>query len=283
MSSSSSATPQASPSSTQPPSQESAEDRSPQSHGNDEPQEHSLWSPAIAGQRKAFFKTLLMFFGITTIVLWLVLPLFWGSTLLLERYFPRLHVHVVDFDSQASGTSAIAGPYVTAALRQVSMQPGPHLTYDIVDPAMYPGGPQEVMTAVAKSGPWGAVVINSNATSAWRNAVTTGNGGYEASGSVGLFYSGARFYQIVLLYVVPLMLRNTYSAVSSASQAAGQQFLCANAGATAATQNAGALTTASAAPSAIGNVFGLYTYDVNPITAWASGAPMEAGLIVSVR
>jgi hypothetical protein len=34
-------------------------------------------------------------------------------------------------------------------------------------------------------------------------------------------------------------------------------------------QNATALTTALAAPQSLGNVFGYFTFDTRPITAWA--------------
>lgn len=253
--------------------------KSPGTENQEQGQQHSVWSRHVVAARRTFFKQLLMYFGVTTAVLWCTLPIFWGSSLTLEQYFGDLHIQVVDFDSQASGSNAIAGPYITAALRAIDRAPGPHLTYDIVDPSRYPGGPEQVMDAVGKSGPWGAVVVHANATSAWRNAVTTGNPSYDPSGSVGVYYSGARFYQIVLLFVVAFMNQNVHGAVSSASQAAAQQFLCANAGATPATQNAGALTTASASPAAIGSPFGFYRYDVAPITAWASAAPMEAGLL----
>lgn len=212
-------------------------------------------------------------FLITTLVLWATLPIFWGSTLLLENYFYRLDVHVVDFDSVASGADAIAGPYIASSLQAVAAASGPHLNYQVVDPSIYPGGPSQVMEAVKHSGPWAAVVIFNNATSSYRNAITTGDAAYDPSGTVGIYYSGARFYQIVLLFIVPLLEKNVYSGLSTAAQAASQQFLCG------ATATAGALTTAGASPQAIGNAFGYFLYDVNPITAWASAAPMEAGLI----
>lgn len=246
---------------------------------SESPEQYPIWSHKITRPRIVFVKQMLTYFAVTTLVLWVSLPIFWGSSSTLARYFGNLHIHVVDFDSHASGANAIAGPYITAALRTIDSASGPHLSYDIIDPARYPGGAQQVMDAVAKSGPWGAIVIHANATSAWRNAVTTGNAAYDPNGSVGLYYSAARFYQITLLYVVNFISQSAHSAIFAASQAAAQQFLCANAGSTASTQNAGALTTASSSHAAIGQPFGSYQYDVNPITAWSSAAPMEAGLV----
>lgn len=205
-----------------------------------------------------------------------VLPIFWGSTLLQEYYFPRLHIDVVDFDSIASGSSALVGPRVSAILASITAASGPHLTYEIVDPTTkYPGGYEQVMEAVRHSGPWGAVVIFGNATTAWTDAVQNGVATYDPTGSVGIYFAGARFYQVVLLFLSSLLSENVHDGVYAASQAATAQFLCGN-------TNAAALTTAELAPSALGTAFSFFQYDVSPITAWASAAPMEAGLIYVV-
>lgn len=205
-----------------------------------------------------------------------VLPIFWGSTLLQEYYFPRLHIDVVDFDSIASGSSALVGPRVSAILAAISAAPGPHLTYEIVDPTTkYPGGYEQVMDAVRHSGPWGAVVIFGNATTAWTDAVQNGVTTYDPTGSVGVYFAGARFYQVVLLFISSLLSQNVHNGVYAASQAATAQFLCGNTDAT-------ALTTAGLAPATLGTAFSFFQYDVSPITAWASAAPMEAGLIYVV-
>lgn len=110
-------------------------------------------------------------------------------------------------------------------------------------------------------------------------------------------------YQIVLLYVAPLLTQNVMSGLTMASDMASRSFLqnAISAG------NSTAITTAAAAPQSLGNVFGFFRYDVRPITAWAvsevslleesraltngrllllillqSAAPMEAGLIYNV-
>lgn len=80
-------------------------------------------------------------------------------------------------------------------------------------------------------------------------------------------------YQVVLIYLVPLLKQNVQSALSTASDAASKMFL--QQAITA--QNATALTTALSAPQSLGNVFGYFTYDVRPITAWAVSLMLKRG------
>lgn len=54
---------------------------------------------------------------------------------------------------------------------------------------------------IATQKSWGAVVINANATTAWRNALTTGDASYDPNGAIGIYFSSARFYQVTLLYI----------------------------------------------------------------------------------
>lgn len=124
-------------------------------------------------------------------MLWICLPIFWGSTLLLEYYFYRLNIQVVDFDSAASGAGALVGPPLVQSLLQHNLSSGPHLTYFNISPSEFPGGPDQVMESVGHNFAWGAVVIYPNATTAWRNAIETGNSSYDPTGCVGIYFSAA--------------------------------------------------------------------------------------------
>jgi len=211
------------------------------------------------------FQSVLPFFLVITVVLWICLPIFWGSTLLLEHYFYKLNIQIVDFDSSASGADALVGPSLVQSLLQINSQTGAHVTYYNMSPSQFPNGPQDVMQSVGHNEAWGAVVIYPNATTAWRNAIETGNSSYDPTGCVGIFFSGAHFYQVVLIYLVPILTKNVQSGLMMASDAASKMFL--QQAITA--QNATALTTALAAPQSLGNGFGFFQYDVRPITAWA--------------
>jgi len=124
-------------------------------------------------------------------MLWICLPIFWGSTLLLEHYFYKLNIQVVDFDSAASGADAMVGPPLVQSLLKLNSESGPHLSYYNMSPSDFPNGPQDVMQSVGHNFAWGAVVIYPNATTAWRNAIETGNASYDPTGCVGIYFSAA--------------------------------------------------------------------------------------------
>ena len=190
---------------------------------------------------------------------------------------------MVDFDSStntalyplASGSSALAGPPLVQELLQITSQPGPHLTYQVKDSDRFPGGPREVMEMIGHNAFWGAVVIHQNATSLWNQAITTGNSTYDPSGSVSLYFSAARFYQVVLLYIVPFLVENVKAGLATSSKIATQNFI----NTAVQNQNATAFMTANLAPQTLATAFSFHRYDVRPITVWASAAWFEAALI----
>ena len=77
----------------------------------------------------------------------------------------------------------------------------PHFTYIIREASDYPNGLEDVRREVLGQECWAAVVINANATTAWRNALETGDAGYNPNGAIGIYFQSARFYQVVLLYI----------------------------------------------------------------------------------
>lgn len=130
-----------------------------------------------------------------------------GSLYLTLQYLSNLTIYLVDLDTASSGQSAIVGPAFRAmASNSNSMSTSSaHLGYVIRDAADYPNGVYDAMREVTNKDCWGAIVVNANATSAWRAAVENGDAGYDPSGSVGVFYQGARYYQIILLYLAPFV------------------------------------------------------------------------------
>lgn len=167
----------------------------------------SIFHPSLKKERReliwGFFRTT----GLITLLLWLALPIFWGSTYLLLPFLSRLTIYVVDFDTQASGNAAIVGPAFRAMASNSNAMPSSeaHLGYVIRDAASYPNGIYDAMHEVEVQKCWGTIVINANATTAWRDAVENGVATYDPQGSVALLYQGARFYSIILLYLVPFV------------------------------------------------------------------------------
>ena len=87
------------------------------------------------------------------------------------------------------------------------------------------------------------------------------------------FYSGARFYQISLLYLAPLMIEFAGLVTQMASSQALTAYIASNSG------NTTALNLAATVPQALATPFSHFQEDVRPINQWAAAAPFEAGLI----
>jgi hypothetical protein len=112
------------------------------------------------------------------------------------------------------GITPILGPAYTSYARQSNSLPlsTPHVGYNIIDVSQgYPNGVWDARDDVLKKKCWAAIVIHANATSSWRDAIQTGDAGYDPQGSVGIYYEGARYYQIVLLYLRPFVSRRGHS------------------------------------------------------------------------
>jgi hypothetical protein len=188
----------------------------------------------------------------------------------------------------------------------------PHLGYRVIHVTQSPYsdlGTQGAIDDVLRKRCWAAIVIHSNATTAWRNAVQAGDAEYDPQGTVGIYYMGARYYQIVLLYLRPFvssssshyssvrdqlfpsspfepqLIRDVSTNIQTASQTALSSILTSLSNTyTAPSQyppTQPPVTTTLAAletvPQAMSGPFGYYTYDLRPQTAWGAAAVFEAG------
>jgi hypothetical protein len=118
-----------------------------------------------------------------------------------------------------------------------------------------------------------AIVVYPNCTSTWRTSLQNGLADYDPTGCVGIFYSGARFYQVSLLYLAPFMKRFAQQILQTASTQAVSQYLSSIQG------NTTALALLANVPQALTTPFSLYEEDVRPINQWGAAAPFEAALI----
>jgi len=168
---------------------------------------------------------------------------------------------VVDFDSPQTGNQAIVGPAIIQMAQMTNSMPidATRLGYDIQDASQYPGGPEQAKEDVGYSRHWGAIIAYPNSTSVWREALATGDASYDPSGCVGIFFSGARFYQITLLYLDKFMQEAARGALNQAGATAVSNYIQSIQG------NAALLANAAAVPQAIGTPFGYYAEDQRPI------------------
>lgn len=132
--------------------------------------------------------------------MWACLSIFWGSTYHLQVNFHRLTVHLVPLDTDPN--SFLVGPMTQMAEMQSSLPvTTPHFTYIVRQASDYPNGLDDVQREVLGQECWAAVVIYANATTAWRDALSSGDASYSPNGAIGIYFQSARFYQVVLLYI----------------------------------------------------------------------------------
>ena len=136
--------------------------------------------------------------------LWATLSFFWGSTYQLINQFYNLQVYVVNFDTTSN--AFLPGPIQTEVNYQNSLGwDVAHVTWVMRDPSNYPNGLADVQNEVLTQQCWATVVINANATSAWTSALAAGDSSYDPTGAIGIYVQSARFYQVILNYLEPIV------------------------------------------------------------------------------
>ncbi|GAA6041975.1 hypothetical protein JCM8097_009126 [Rhodosporidiobolus ruineniae] len=234
----------------------------------------SIRDPKLREGRRTTLKILGMYFVLMSVAVWALLSVFWGSTWLLEWYFPNLKVYIYDFDSTAT-SSPLLGPVVEQSLLATVGQ-RPYLGF--LSRSTAGKTLEDVAQEIIEERAWAAVVINANATTAFQAAVA-GTGGllggeWSPEGAVSIFTSGSRWYQVTLEYLIPFLEQFLQPALLEASHQAVSSFLS-----TATPATLGALT--STQQAALASPFSYLSIDLRPIhdNQWAGAAPLEAGYI----
>ncbi|GAA6016146.1 hypothetical protein JCM10207_004459 [Rhodosporidiobolus poonsookiae] len=235
---------------------------------------YRLLDPRLKEGRTKMFKILAMYFVLMTVAIWALLSIFWGSTYLLEHYFPNIKVYIYDFDSTAS-SPALLGPTVVQSLL-ATVGKRPYLSFINRDPTGKTVA--DVAQEVIEERAWGAIVVNANATSAFQAAMA-GTGGlldgqYSPEGAVAIMTASSRWFQVTLEYLIPFLEKFLQTPVLEANHQAAASFLST---ATPATFSALSQTQRAA----LSTPFSYRSVDLRPIhdDQWAGAAPLEAGLI----
>ncbi|KAK4689248.1 hypothetical protein P7C73_g850, partial [Tremellales sp. Uapishka_1] len=238
-----------------------------------------VWHSEIRSTVIEALKKAVIAFGSITIWMWVCLPIFFGSTYTLESYFPNMTVHLINFDT-TTGASSVLGPAMVdmANMQMTLPRSSTHLGWQLRPASQYPNGLDSVRQDILSQASWACVTVNANATSAYLTALENGDASYNPTGAISIWFQSARFYQITLLYIQPLLISNVESALTMARQQAYQAFITANA------NNATAIQLAAQVPQALGTTFSYNIQDLRsiPSNAWGAAAPMEAGLVFFV-
>lgn len=135
-----------------------------------------------------------------------VLSLFWGSQFTTEAKLGKLNVWVVDFDGQVDPyktSDPFVGPIVTEVAQSYTESDSLHLTYDIRAAAEFHYDPIAVRQAVYDEHAFAAVIVNSNATTLLRDAISSQNSTYDPTGALQTIVITARDQTTYFSYILP--------------------------------------------------------------------------------
>lgn len=137
---------------------------------------------------------------ILSICILAILSLFWGSLFAVNDNLAALNVWIVDFDDAAN---PVIGPTVVEAARARQAAPQPHITYAIRPASEFDNDPMQVRLAIYDNRAYSAIVIQPNASTLLREALTSGSASYDPRGACETIYVEARDQTAIGTYIVP--------------------------------------------------------------------------------
>ncbi|KAG8729317.1 hypothetical protein FRC11_009069 [Ceratobasidium sp. 423] len=156
---------------------------------------HTIFDPKIAPLRKIYTKIILMTLVLTIIMMWICLPVYWGSLARSANHAPSLKTWVIDADGGEIGQAVVQG--LLATTQSGTKQ---HLGWVQVSSDYA----ENVGVAIVDEQAWGAVVVNAGATARLAAARASGNSSYNPASAISFYYAQARNEQATGTYVNPL-------------------------------------------------------------------------------
>lgn len=134
--------------------------------------------------------------------------MFWGSLFTVQNHLGALNVWVVDFDGQVAPyvtdmIPPLVGPTIVRAARAREASRERHISYRIKSPVEFGHDPMKVREAMYNNKAFSAIIINANASSLLREAVTQGNSLYDPKGTCQIIYVEARDQVAIDNYIIP--------------------------------------------------------------------------------
>ncbi|CAO1635252.1 unnamed protein product [Sympodiomycopsis kandeliae] len=199
-----------------------------------------FWAPELAGPRKFYLINMAKVTMMVSLIVWTGLALYWGS--LYREYLesPTLHGWVINRDS-----NGVIGQNVTAALLDVNVNGAlPHITWEVMSGSLYTDQYIDHQVAV-EEGPWGVVVINTDATAKLETARANGDATYDPQSAITFVYSESRNQQAVAGVVLSSTQQALTPVLSRISATLAAQYLSTISG------NTAAITALTRAPRTI--------------------------------
>ncbi|QRV72212.1 nitrosoguanidine resistance protein SNG1 [Ceratobasidium sp. AG-Ba] len=175
---------------------------------------HDVFDPKIAHLRGIYTKIMGMTLVLTVIMMWICLPVYWGSLARSASHAPSLKTWVIDRDGGEIGQAVVQG--LLATTQTGTKQ---HLGWRQIDASQV----GDVGEAIVDEQAWAAVVVNSGASARLAAARASGDASYNPSSAITFYYAQARNEQATGTYVNPLttaaltQILQAYNAKSAAT------------------------------------------------------------------
>ncbi|KAG0697830.1 hypothetical protein DFH29DRAFT_944459 [Suillus ampliporus] len=182
---------------------------------NLQPFSSSFFSSDLAHIRRGYFSIIFHSVGITLLLMWICLSVYWAALAYSDRLTHNLTAWFIDRDNNTIGHAVWAGI-------NNDTTPGPQLGWSQVDPTILPSD-DDVMQAVINEHVWLALVVETNATDKLSDARQTGNSAFNPTSLLTVYYAEARQEIAIGTYVIPksnnlLGEITSYLATASAQQ-----------------------------------------------------------------
>ncbi|KAG8782983.1 hypothetical protein FRC12_020254 [Ceratobasidium sp. 428] len=229
---------------------------------------HTVFDPKIAHLRKIYTRILLGTLALTIVMMWICVPVYWGSLARSANHAPSLKTWVIDKDGGEVGQAVVQGLLATTQSGTKQHLGWRQIPADQVDDVAY---------AIVDEQAWGAVVVNPGATARLAAARASGDRSYNPMSAITFYYAQARNEQATGSYVNPL----TIQALTQASIAiypyynarSAATYLSSVAG------NAAALSALSSAPQTLSPGIWWATENLRPYNAPVATALTLVGQI----
>ncbi|KIM31251.1 hypothetical protein M408DRAFT_327517 [Serendipita vermifera MAFF 305830] len=230
---------------------------------------YSFWAPEIAHLRALYFKIMIMSTILLTVIVWICLPVYWGSLWKGPELTGNIHALVINRDD------GIIGSTVAGALINSTTSGSQHLGWEEVDPSTF-ATDEDVAEAIVDEAAWIAVVITSGATSRLAAARATGDTSYNPMGAISVYYAQARNEVATGNYLMPITQAVLNRVTVQLGAQLSAQYLQSIAG------NQTAVGLLARAPLTISNPVSFQLFNLRPYTSQVASAVTLVGFIYMI-
>ncbi|QRV72110.1 nitrosoguanidine resistance protein SNG1 [Ceratobasidium sp. AG-Ba] len=156
---------------------------------------HTVFDPKIAHLRRIYIKIMGSTLALTIIMMWICLPVYWGSLARSATHAPSLKTWVIDRDGREIGQAVVQGLLATTQSGTKQHLGWRQIPSDQVEDVGY---------AIVDEQAWAAVVINPGASARLVAARASGNSSYNPTSAITFYYAQARNEQATGSYINPL-------------------------------------------------------------------------------